>query len=30
MTLSPRSGASSGLGWSRLPPSMEGSCECIQ
>jgi len=29
-SLSPRRGASSGYGWWRWPPDMEGSCACIE
>jgi hypothetical protein len=29
-SLSPRHGASSGCGWRRRPPDMEGSCEYIE
>jgi hypothetical protein len=29
-SLSPRHGASSGCGWRRRPPVMEGSCENIE
>jgi hypothetical protein len=30
VSLSPRYGASSGCGWRRRPPDVEGSCECIE